>query len=227
MADGLRAVAYDRTFRGVMSLTERDLVPDLVLRAGIRRLLAARAAEASAPGGEARAERLQAFVDELRALPIAVQTKEANEQHYEVPTEYYLKALGPRRKYSSCLYADKGTTLAEAEETMLALCAARAGLADGQDVLELGCGWGSWCLWTAARFPRSQVTAVSNSHTQKTFIDAEATRQGLKNLTVVTADVVTFAPPPGAAFDRVVSVEMFEHMKARSGRAQHKAGSPI
>lgn len=120
--------------------------------------------------------------------------------------------LGPRLKYSCALYESPATTLADAEDAMLALTAARAGLADGQDVLELGCGWGSLCLYIAQSYPASRVTAVSNSRTQKAHIDGVAKAKGLTNLTVITADAATYVPPV-AAFDRVVSVEMFEHMK--------------
>ena len=192
-------------------LLERDLLPDWLVRRGIRRLLARRIREeakarAAAPGG------LEAYAADLDRRPIAEDTAAANSQHYEVPTEFYRHCLGPRLKYSSCLYPTGRETLAQAEEAMLALTAERARLADGQRILELGCGWGSLSLYLARRFPRARIVGVSNSRTQKEHIDGEARRLGLANLTIVTCDMNTFAPA-GGPFDRVVSVEMFEHMK--------------
>ena len=150
----------------------------------------------------------------MKQSPIAIETHAANEQHYEVPTEYFNQVLGRHRKYSSCFYPLANTTLDEAEEAMLALCSERAELENGQRVLELGCGWGSLSLWMASHFPGSAIIAVSNSRTQKEFIDAEARKRGLKNLTVITANVGDdFKPPNSGNYDRVVSVEMFEHMK--------------
>ena len=194
------------------SLLERNLLPDPLLRFGIRRLLAQRLREEDKGNAESQRAHLQALIDELRRSPIAIETAAANEQHYEVPTRFYQLCLGPRLKYSGALWPAGVTTLAEAEERMLALYAERAQLADGQDILELGCGWGSLSLWMAEKFPKSRITGVSNSRTQKEFIDAEATRRGLKNLRIITCDMNRF-DIEAAAFDRVVSIEMFEHMK--------------
>jgi len=194
------------------SLLERNLLPDPLLRFGIRRLLAQRLREEDKGSAEAQLTHLQALVTELRRSPIAIETAAANEQHYEVPTRFYQLCLGPRLKYSGALWPAGVTTLAEAEERMLALYAERAQLADGQDILELGCGWGSLSLWMAEKFPKARVTGVSNSRTQKEFIDAEAARRGLKNLRIITCDMNRFDIEAGA-FDRVVSIEMFEHMK--------------
>lgn len=204
---------YEKAFDAALKLVESGRAPDAVARAGIRSLLAERARETSPASGEEYLERLQAFVDELKGMPVAIQTTAANEQHYEVPTGYFLAALGPRLKYSSCLYASSSTALAEAEEAMLELCCERAELADGQQVLELGCGWGSWALFNAAKYPKSRFAAVSNSRTQKDFIDGQAKERGLHNLEVITADVAGFDPGWKAEFDRVISVEMLEHMK--------------
>ena len=184
-----------------------------MVRTGIRRLLARRALESSPSSGEEFQQRLQAFVEELKSMPVAVETDTANEQHYEVPTEYFNAVLGPHRKYSSCLYPEQTTTLAQAELAMLELCSQRAELSNGQNILELGCGWGSLSLFMAAKFPGSTVTAVSNSRTQKEYIDAQAAARGLKNLTIITDNVVNFTPPRPGSYDRIVSVEMFEHMK--------------
>ena len=188
------------------TLLEKNLLPDRVIRFGIRRLLAQRLREETA-----RYDRT-AYVADLKTRALAEQTAAANEQHYEVPTAFYLHCLGPRLKYSGCLYPEGTETLAQAEEHMLALYAERAQLADGQHILELGCGWGSLCLYNAARFPRARITAVSNSRTQKEHIDTEARKRGLDNLRVITADINEFDITPGQ-FDRVVSVEMFEHLK--------------
>jgi cyclopropane-fatty-acyl-phospholipid synthase len=188
------------------ALLEKNLLPDRLVRFGIRRLLAQRLREESA-----RYDRT-AYVADLKTRALAEQTAAANEQHYEVPTPFYQYCLGKRLKYSGCLYPTGRESLDEAEEHMLALYAERARLADGQDILELGCGWGSLCLYNAERFPRSRITAISNSRTQKEHIDAEARKRGLKNLRILTCDINVFDIEP-TAFDRVVSVEMFEHLK--------------
>ena len=193
------------------TLLEKDILPDAVIRMGIRRLLRERLREEDAGSAERQRERLLRFVDELRASPVAIGTKAANDQHYEVPAEFFVQCLGPQRKYSSAYWPGGVTTLADAEEAMLDLTIARARLEDGQDVLELGCGWGSLSLYMARRFPGSRITAVSNSHSQKRFIDAESARLELTNLEIITADMNRFET--SRKFDRVVSVEMFEHMR--------------
>ncbi|HET9621706.1 MAG TPA: cyclopropane-fatty-acyl-phospholipid synthase family protein [Kofleriaceae bacterium] len=183
-------------------------LPEPVLRAGIRAICALRLRqERKRPAGFARD-----FVAELRKSEVAIETAAANAQHYEVPAAFFARVLGPARKYSSCFWPTGVTTLGDAELAMLELYASRAQLADGQRILDLGCGWGSFSLWAAAKFPRAQITAVSNSHSQRAFITDEAAARGLANLTVRTADVRTLELP-AAAFDRVVSIEMFEHMR--------------
>jgi cyclopropane-fatty-acyl-phospholipid synthase len=198
---------------GYQRWLERDLVPDWAIRFGIRRLLKERLREEGTGGPEAVARRKAEFIAQLRRSPIAIHTAAANEQHYEVPTEFYGLTLGPHRKYSCALFADgEGLgDLESAEARMLDLTCTRAGLADGQDVLELGCGWGSLSLFMAARFPNSRIVAVSNSSSQKAFIDGEAARRGLRNLEIRTSDINNF--DASERFDRVVSVEMFEHMR--------------
>jgi len=193
------------------SILEANVVPDPLLRLGIRHLLGETLREKCGGSVETRQAALQAHIDGLRRSPIAIQTRAANEQHYEVPTRFYQYALGARLKYSSGYWPDGVTTLDEAEERMLALTCARAELEDGQRILELGCGWGSLSLWMAEKYPRSRITAVSNSRTQKEHIDGVAERRGLTNLTIITEDMNDF--DIGETFDRVVSVEMFEHMK--------------
>jgi len=185
---------------------ERLPVPDLLARAGISFLVGRTRRSLDAAGAAPDA----AFAAAMTAYPIALHTEAANEQHYELPPEFFGHVLGPQRKYSCCLYDGGATTLAQAEERALMETVAHAGLADGQDILELGCGWGSLSLWMAGRFPAARVTAVSNAAGQRRHIAAEAARRGLGNLRVVTADMNGFAPE--GQFDRVVSVEMFEHM---------------
>ena len=192
---------------------EQGLVPDGVVRLGIRRLLRERLDEIADGDPERSAEIARAFVAGLGAAPLALVPEKANEQHYEVPAAFFERVLGPHRKYSCCFFPGPASTLAEAEQAALEATCERAGLADGQRVLELGCGWGSLSLFMAARFPASRITAVSNSHSQRAFIEAEAERRGLANLRIVTCDMNDFAPGDGERFDRVVSVEMFEHLR--------------
>ena len=194
-----------------LKVVERDVIPDAVLAAAIRTRITRRVAKEGAGTEEERSERFRQLVARLRAAPIAVATEAANEQHYELPVEFFELILGPRRKYSSAYWPPGVDDLAAAEDAMLELYAERAELADGQRVLELGCGWGSLCLWLAERFPGSSVVAVSNSNGQRRHIEGEIARRGLTNLEVVTADVNAFTPE--GRFDRVVSIEMFEHMK--------------
>jgi cyclopropane-fatty-acyl-phospholipid synthase len=187
-------------------LIEREWAPDPLLRWGIRRLLEKRLRIEAA-----RARPIEALVEELTRSPIAIHTEDANRQHYELPTEFFRVVLGPRMKYSSCWWDERTPDLSAAEDAMLTLTCDRARLADGQRILDLGCGWGSLSLFVAERYPSARVTAVSNSRTQKAYIDAEARRRGLGNIDVVTADMNDF--DTGAQYDRVVSVEMFEHMR--------------
>jgi len=180
-------------------------LPDPVRKAAIQVLVSGARRQAAQAGPDAEA----AFARQMAERPIAEHTDAANEQHYEVPAAFFKACLGPRLKYSSCLYAP-GETLAQAEDRALAETVAHADLKDGQHILELGCGWGSLSLWMARTLPNAQITSVSNSASQGAFIRARAAAEGLGNLTVVTADMNDFHPE--GAFDRVVSVEMFEHM---------------
>ena len=190
---------------------EQGRMPDAFVRAGIRRLLRERLADIRAGDPAAAAEVAAAFALEMRAAPVALVPQLANEQHYEVPAEFFAQALGRHRKYSGCWWPAGVDTLDEAEAAALGETCLRAGLADGQEVLELGCGWGSLSLWMAQGYPGSRITVVSNSHSQRGYIEGEARRRGLANLRVLTADINSF--DPGGRFDRIVSVEMFEHMR--------------
>jgi cyclopropane-fatty-acyl-phospholipid synthase len=188
------------------ALLDRGLVPLPLLRAGIRRLLAQRLAACEAAGDAG----LEAFLAAKRDGPIARHTDAANAQHYEVPAAFHALTLGPRMKYSGGLWPSLETDLAASETAMLDLSLERAGIADGQRVLDLGCGWGALTIRLLERFPRCEVVAISNSHSQRAHILAEVARRGLRPPTVLTADVNGFAPP--GTFDRVMSVEMFEHL---------------
>jgi cyclopropane-fatty-acyl-phospholipid synthase len=192
-------------------LIESGLVPDVAIRYAIRRMLKARLREEDRGTDAANRATKLAFVEGMKRSPIALRTDSANAQHYEVPAEFFEIVLGPRRKYSSAYYPDDCKSLAAAEEIMLRLTCERAQLTDGQDVLELGCGWGSLTLYIAEHFPTSRITGVSNSASQRESILANAAVRGLNNVTILTADMNSFEAP--AKFDRVVSVEMFEHMR--------------
>jgi cyclopropane-fatty-acyl-phospholipid synthase len=190
---------------------EQGLVPDPVVRSGIRRLLRQRLADLNSGDCEEAARRLDAFVALMDGGPIAPLPEKANEQHYEVPEQFFGEVLGRHRKYSACYWGEDTDTLEGAEAASLAITCERAGLSDGQDVLELGCGWGSLSLWIAERYPNSQITAVSNSASQRRHIEESAASRGLGNLQVITADMNDFTT--AQRFDRVVSIEMFEHMR--------------
>lgn len=180
-------------------------VPDAVSRMVISSLVGRTdRALAAQPGNAA------GFAQGLADVPIALHTDAANAQHYEVPAAFFEHVLGPRRKYSSCYYADPGDSLATAENRALALSAEHAGLVDGQEILELGCGWGSLSLWMAETYPQARIVSVSNSASQRAFIEERARQRGFSNLRVITADMNDFAIAD--RFDRVVSIEMFEHM---------------
>ncbi|MCC5793417.1 MAG: class I SAM-dependent methyltransferase [Chromatiales bacterium] len=192
------------------------------MRAGMRRLMARRLTDEQAGGPEAVFGRFMARIDELRQSPVAIDTDKANEQHYEVPAGFFRQVLGPQLKYSCCYYGPEDRDLEAAEVRMLDMTCERAGLADGQRILELGCGWGSLTLWMASHYPGTEITAVSNSNSQREYILAQARMRGLGNVRVITADVNEFAI--AEQFDRVVSVEMFEHMRNYATLLERIAG---
>ena len=192
-------------------MAERGLVPDPLMRFGVRRLLGARLRQEHRDDAESASRRYGEMLDDLRASPVAKETAAANRQHYEVPDGFFRIVLGPRLKYSACYWPPGVRTLANAETAMLELCAQRAGLADGMHILDLGCGWGAFTLWAAVRYPSARILAVSNSKSQKQVIETQAQVLGLDNVRVRTADVNHLQLDE--RFDRVVSIEMFEHVR--------------
>ncbi len=189
-----------------------DILPDFIIRRGIRKLLKQRLKDERAADQMERLKRVSQFAEELKKMPVAIETKAANEQHYEVPAAFYQLCLGPRLKYSSCFYKQGDESIKVAEEAMFELTCTRAELKDGQKILELGCGWGSLTLWMAEKYPQAQITSVSNSASQREYILGQCKIRGFNNVTVITCDMNQFSISPDT-FDRVVSVEMFEHMK--------------
>ena len=201
MSAGLNAIA----------LAERGIAPDWLIRIAIRRLLRRRLREEHADDPELQSGAFARQIEELARSEIAIETDAANEQHYEVPAAFYQRVLGRHLKYSSALWNGDVSNLDDAEARMLQVSCERARLADGQRILELGCGWGSLTLWMAEHYPASTITAVSNSASQREYIMEAAVRRGLDNVEILTCDVNRLEVEPG--FDRVVSVEMFEHVR--------------
>ena len=185
--------------RQAISWTEQGLVPDRFIRGAIARLLRTRLAELRADDPEHAADTTARFIEGMNRAPIALLPEKANEQHYELPPEFFAHALGPHRKYSCCHWGPGVESLGDAEEQALALTCERAGLADGQRILELGCGWGSLTLYMARRFPRASILAVSNSAPQREYILGEAARRGLHNVEVLTCDMNAFAAMVGTS----------------------------
>ena len=194
-----------------MRWTEMGLVPDAAIRAGIRRLLVKRLTEIQAADITASADELNRFVAEMRVSEVAPVPELANEQHYEVPAEFFNHVLGKHRKYSACYWEKGSEDLDRAEADALEITCQRTGIENGMDILELGCGWGSLSLWMAENYPDSRITSVSNSSGQRRYIQQQAKKRKLDNLQVITCDMNDFAAP--ATYDRVVSLEMFEHMR--------------
>jgi cyclopropane-fatty-acyl-phospholipid synthase len=196
----------------LIELCERGLVPDALTRFGIRRLCAQRLRDEGAGDAERAWSLTRDRLALLRESPVAIHTDAANAQHYELPPAFFQLCLGKRLKYSSCYYPRGDETLEQAEDAMLALSAQRAELADGQRILELGCGWGSLTLWMARQFPNARIVGVSNSAPQREFIEARCRELGLDNVRILTCDVNRLELDV-AQFDRAISIEMFEHMR--------------
>ncbi len=195
----------------VITLAENRWLPDSIIRFGIRQLLKQRLKDEFAYDVEQQNKRYGELLESLRQSPIAIETDAANEQHYEVPAAFYQYALGKHLKYSSCYWDNETENLDQAEAKMLGLTMARAELQDGQHILELGCGWGSLTLWMAEQLPNSHITAVSNSNSQREHIQKQAKLRHLDNIEVITCDVNLLNLQH--QYDRIVSVEMFEHMR--------------
>lgn len=202
----------DLLFKSSFKLIESGKVPDQVIRAGIRHLSKKRLTQEGRYQPERAANRYMTVLDQLRKSAIAIETDTANEQHYELPTVFFQKVLGKRLKYSASYFETPSTSLNEAEDYALRCYCERAQLKDGQEILELGCGWGSLSLYMAEHFPNAKITVVSNSATQRAYIEQQAQNKHFNNLTVVTCDVNILEFEAGR-FDRVVSVEMFEHVR--------------
>lgn len=195
-----------------LNLAEQGLVPDAAIREGIRRLLKRRLREIWSEEAQAAQKELR-FIEQMAQAPVALVPETANDQHYEVPVEFFRQVLGPHLKYSSAFWPAGTATLAQAEEAGLRETCSHADLTDGQSILELGCGWGSLTFWMTTHLPHARITAVSNSTSQRAYIEAQARALGVEQrLQVVTCDMNSFETDPGR-FDRVVSVEMFEHMR--------------
>jgi cyclopropane-fatty-acyl-phospholipid synthase len=208
---------------GLLGMAERGHLPDALLRQGMRRMCAQRLREEQAGGLDAQSARYAERIAMLRHSPVAIHTGQANAQHYELPPAFFELCLGKRLKYSCAYYPRGDESLDQAEEAMLRLYGERAELADGQAILELGCGWGSLTLWMAERYPAARITAVSNSSLQRDHIQAQCRKRGLFNVRVVTCDMNTLEL--GAEqFDRCVSIEMFEHMRNYEILLQRVAG---
>jgi len=195
----------------ISTLLEKNILPDWIIRIGIRRLLAQRLRDEHKENAFEQQDHLMKLIDFLKASPIAVNTHDANEQHYEVPTEFFQLVMGKHMKYSSGYWKHDNVSFDQSEEDMLEMTTERAELKDGMNILELGCGWGSLSLFMAQKYPNAKITGVSNSATQKEYIDTEAKKRGLSNLAIITADMNAFETKN--KFDRIVSVEMFEHMR--------------
>ena len=195
----------------LIKLAEKGLLPDSFIRFGIKRLCSERLAKASSFSDEDMEKEHAAWIEVLKKSPIALVPEKANEQHYEVPPRLFELVLGNKLKYSSGFWPEGVSSLDQSESAMLDLTSERAGLIDGQDILELGCGWGSLTLYMAEHFPKSKITAVSNSNDQRQFIEERCRQLKLDNVRVITADMNDFRAE--GLFDRVVSIEMFEHMR--------------
>jgi cyclopropane-fatty-acyl-phospholipid synthase len=194
-----------------LQLAEKSLIPDWLIRAGIRKLLKDRIKEINTGNLEDRNQKKIEFIHRMNQSPIAVDTDLANDQHYEVPSKFYDYALGKNKKYSSCLWRSNTDSLNKAENNALNETCKHADLDNNQTILELGCGWGSLTLWMAKKYPKSKITAVSNSNSQREFIMGEAKKRKLRNVNVITCNMTEFDTKD--KYDRVVSVEMFEHMR--------------
>ncbi|CAL9227809.1 unnamed protein product, partial [Arabidopsis halleri] len=204
-------VAYGASVKAGLTLLEKNLLPDLVIRRLTRLLLAGRLRSGYKPTAEMQLSDLLGFVESIKKMPIAINTEKPKTQHYELPTAFFELVLGRNMKYSSCYFSNDSTSLEDAEEAILALYCERAKVEDGQSVLDVGCGWGSLSLYIARKYSKCKLTGICNSKTQKAFIDEKCRKLGLQNIEIIVADISTFEHE--RTYDRVFSIEMFEHMK--------------
>ncbi|KAL9445035.1 hypothetical protein AB3S75_018102 [Citrus x aurantiifolia] len=209
--EGIMHAAYDATVRLMLSSLERNLLPDAVIRRLSRLLLGGRLRSGYKPSAELQLSDLLQFAHSLREMPIAIQTDKAKEQHYELPTSFFKLVLGKYFKYSCCYFSDASKTLEDAEKAMLELYCERSRLDDGHTVLDVGCGWGSLSLYIAQKYSNCKITGICNSKTQKEFIEEQCRVLELQNVEIIVADISTFEME--ASYDRIYSIEMFEHMK--------------
>ncbi|WOL09053.1 (S)-coclaurine N-methyltransferase [Canna indica] len=202
---------YEASVRAAMAALERNLLPDAVVRRLTRLLLAGRLRLCYLPSAELQLAQLLRFKQSLEEMPIAVETDKAKSQHYELPTSFFKLVLGNNLKYSCCYFDDKTSTLEDAENAMLELYCERAQLKDGQKILDVGCGWGSFSIYVAKKYRNCKITGICNSATQKAYIEERCRHLELSTIKIIVADISNFEME--ASFDRVVSIEMFEHMK--------------
>ncbi|XP_058105254.1 (S)-coclaurine N-methyltransferase-like isoform X2 [Magnolia sinica] len=209
--DALIQVPYNATVRLMLASLERNLLPDLVVRKLTKLLLASRLRSEYQHSSHLQLSRLLHFAHSLEHMPIAVETDKPKSQHYELPTSFFKLVLGKNLKYSCCYFVDKANTLEDAEKLMLDLYCERAQIKDGQTVLDVGCGWGSLSLYIAQKYNNCSVTGICNSMTQKEHIEERCRDLQLSNVEIIVADISKFEMQ--ASFDRILSIEMFEHMK--------------
>ncbi|CAN1217304.1 (S)-coclaurine N-methyltransferase [Linum perenne] len=209
--EGLIQIPYNASVKLMLGSMERNILPDIVVRSLTRLLLGVRLRWGYKSCAELQLSQLLNFVHSLKDMPIAIQTEKPKEQHYEVPTSFFKLVLGKNLKYSCCYFSDKTSSLENAEDAMLELYCERSELKDGQSVLDVGCGWGSLALYIAQKYSNCKVTGICNSTTQKAFIEDQCRDRQLQNVEIIVADISTFEMD--ASFDRIYSIEMFEHMK--------------
>ena len=193
-----------------IKLTELGIIPESVLRVAIKKIIQQRLSEIPINTEERQSKKTD-FIEALRSSPIALSTNQANEQHYEVPPSFFQEIMGSYLKYSCGWFDENTTSLDTAEENMLKLYVERLGIQNHQRVLDLGCGWGSFTLFAAEKFPNSNFVAVSNSNDQIEFIKNTAKARSLENVEAIKQDMNDLSLE--GSFDRIISVEMFEHMR--------------
>ncbi|KAK7352563.1 hypothetical protein VNO80_17987 [Phaseolus coccineus] len=209
--EGMMQLAYDATVKLMLSALERNLLPDAVTRRLTRILLATRLRSSSNTSSDLQLSHLQHFAHSLQEMPIAINTEKPKSQHYELPTAFFKLVLGSNLKYSCCYFSSASMTLEDAEEAMLKLYCERSNLKDGHTVLDVGCGWGSLALYIAKKYTNCRVTGICNSTTQKAYIEEKCRDLQLQNMNIIVADISTLEME--ASYDRIFSIEMFEHMK--------------